>query len=78
LATASLLADRLRDIDPDCDVVLDIALLTFMDSTGLGIFISEHERLQAHGHKLTIYAPTPSVQRIFEITAVDTVLSIEP
>ena len=53
------------DLDPDCDVVIDIALLTFCDSTGLGVFVAEHKRLQANGHKLTIYAPTPSLQRAF-------------
>ena len=54
-----------RSRDPDCDVVIDIALLTFCDSTGLGVFVAEHKRLQANGHKLTIYAPTPSLQRAF-------------
>ena len=44
------------DLDPDCDVVIDIALLTFCDSTGLGVFVAGHKRLQANGHKLTIYA----------------------
>ena len=78
LATAPLLASRLRDIDPDCDLVIDIALLTFCDSTGLGVFVAEHKRLQANGHKLTIYAPTPSVQRTFEVTGLNEVFTIEP
>jgi anti-sigma B factor antagonist len=78
LAAAPLLASKLRDIDPNCNLVIDIALLTFVDSTGVGVLVMEHKRLQAHGCKLTIYAPTPRVQRILEITGLDQVFTIEP
>jgi anti-sigma B factor antagonist len=51
---------------------------TFVDPTGLGIFVMEHKRLQASGHKLTIYAPNPSVQRLLQITGLDQVFTIKP
>ena len=78
LATAPLLAEMLRGIDPhDCDLVIDVALLTFVDSVGLGILAAEHNRLQAHGRRLTIYAPTPALRRLFQITGLDKVLAVE-
>ena len=53
-------------------------MLTYVDSTGLGVFAAEHSRLRAAGHRLTMYCPTPALRRLFEITALDTVLAIEP
>jgi anti-sigma B factor antagonist len=78
MATAPLLANQLQAIDPDCEVVIDLALLTFLDSIGLGVFVAEHKRLEAHGHKLTIYSPPQRVQRLFELTGLDRVFAIEP
>ena len=78
LATAPALANRLREIGADCDVVIDISMLEFVDSCGLSVFVAEHHRLQSAGRQLTIYGPSPSARRVFEVTALDTVLSIEP
>ena len=38
----------------------------------------EHKRLEEHGYKLTIFAPTPSVQRIRDSRNFDQVFRIEP
>jgi anti-sigma B factor antagonist len=78
LATAPFLARELHHVDPDRDLVIDVGLLSFLDMTGLGVLVSEHERLLAHGYKLTIYAPTPRAQRILEITGLDQIFTIEP
>ena len=78
LATAPDLANQLREIGTDGDVVIDISMLDFVDSCGLSVFVAAHQRLQSAGHRLTIYSPTPSARRLFQITALDTVLSIEP
>jgi anti-sigma B factor antagonist len=80
LAGAPLLVEQLRDISAhhDGDLVIDIGLLTFLDSTGLSVLISQHKKLQDQGHTLTIYSPTPSARRLLEITGLTEVLSIEP
>lgn len=78
LATAPELANRLREIGAGCDVVIDISMLEFVDSCGLSVFVVEHQRLQSAGRRLTIYGPSPSARRVFEVTALDTLLSIEP
>ena len=39
--------------------VLDIGLLTFLDSTALSLFISQHKKLRSQGSKLVIYPGAP-------------------
>jgi anti-sigma B factor antagonist len=60
------------------DLVLDIGLLTFIDSTGLSLLVSEHKRLSARGSALTIFSPTPMARRLFEISGLTSLLSIVP
>lgn len=60
------------------NVVLDLAKVTFMDSTGVGVIVTEHKRLRHSGGRLTIFSPPSSVRRLFEITGLTTVLDIVP
>jgi anti-sigma B factor antagonist len=79
-STASFLYDKLSDLevqDPH-NVVLDLAKVTFMDSTGLAIIVTEHKRMQHSDGTLTIFSPPSSVRRLFEITGLTTVLDIVP
>jgi anti-sigma B factor antagonist len=80
ISTAPVLRHRLAEITPDLttDLVLDIGLLTFIDSTGLSLMVSEHKKLQAQGAGLTIFSPTPMTRRLFEISGLNSVLSILP
>lgn len=64
--------------DLKTDLVLDIGLLTFIDSTGLSLLVSEHKRLSARGSSLTIFSPTPMARRLFEISGLADLLSIVP
>ena len=79
-ATATLLYDQLSDLEVEDvqHVVLDLAQVSFMDSTGLSVIVTEHKRLQHVGGGLTIFAPPSSVRRLFEITGLDAVLDIVP
>jgi anti-sigma B factor antagonist len=79
-ATASYLYSIFAELEVKAtsNVVLDLALLKFMDSTGLSVIITEHKRLQHAGGRLTIYSPTSSVRRLFEITGLSDVIDIVP
>jgi anti-sigma B factor antagonist len=79
-STASSLYDKLSDLEVQDthNVVLDLAQVTFMDSTGLAVIVTEHKRLQHSAGTLTIFAPPSSVRRLFEITGLTTVLDIVP
>jgi anti-sigma B factor antagonist len=79
-STASALYDKLSELEVQDthNVVLDLAQVTFMDSTGLAVVVTEHKRLRHSAGTLTIFAPPSSVRRLFEITGLTTVLDIVP
>jgi len=60
------------------DVVLDIALLRFIDSTGLALFLRLHKKLDSMGHRLVIFSPTPMARRILQITGLMEFLRVLP
>jgi anti-sigma B factor antagonist len=78
--TAPFLRQRFMDLLEEgvADVVLDVGLLKFVDSTGVALFLTIHKKLDALGHKLVIFSPTPMVRRIFQITGLTEFLRIEP
>jgi anti-anti-sigma factor len=79
-STASFLYDKLSDLEVQDThhVVLDLAKVTFMDSTALAVIVTEHKRLRHSDGTLTIFSPPSSVRRLFEITGLTTVLDIVP
>lgn len=48
--------------------VLDLARLTFMDSSGLRTILSAHNTARREGPSLVLVPGPPPVQRVFEIT----------
>jgi anti-sigma B factor antagonist len=60
------------------DVILDLGLVWFMDSTGLSFLVAAHKQLKSQGARLVVFSPTPQVRRIFQITGLMQVLTIEP
>ncbi len=53
--------------DADGDVVLDLANLTFIDSSGIRLLIRLHAAVEEHGGRLIVRAPAPHVVKVFEI-----------
>jgi anti-sigma B factor antagonist len=78
-ATAPFLLRTLVEVNDtlEGDLVLDINQLSFIDSTGLSVFVSQQKQLNSSGKKLVIYAPTPMARRLFQITGLEDVLTIE-
>jgi anti-sigma B factor antagonist len=58
-------------------VALDLADVTFIDSTVLGVLLRYHERLPELGGALVIVTEDRRVLRTFEITGFDRVFTIE-
>lgn len=76
-------APRLRawlgeQVDEDHDVVIDLAGVSFVDSSGLGVLVGALRRFQGAGHELVLRAPTPSMSRVLEMTGLASVFLIEP
>lgn len=58
-------------------VVVDLSGVTYMDSTGLGVFIGAYKTCQSVGGSLHLVGLTPRVARLFNITGVDELITIE-
>lgn len=79
-ATAGYLLERMRAVTAELpgDLSIDIGLLTFIDSTGLTVLVTLHKRVQALGRALTVMDPTPMARRLFQITGLDKILTVNP
>ena len=80
VSTASHLYAALSDLEltDTRNVILDLAKVTFMDSTGLSVIVTEHKRLNHVNGTLTIFSPPSSIRRLFEITGLTATLDIVP
>jgi anti-anti-sigma factor len=59
-------------------VALNLAELSFMDSTGLSVVVAEHKRVESMGGELIIFSPRSGVRRLFEMTGLRDYLNIRP
>jgi anti-anti-sigma factor len=70
LATAPLLKAALVDLGSERDVHLDLALLTFIDSSGLHVIVAMAQSLDGN-RSVVLVNPSTAVMRCLEITGLD-------
>lgn len=58
-------------------VVLDLSDVTFLDSSGLGAIVAVM-KLLGQGRKLEVAGLTPNVEKVFNLTRMDSVIQIHP
>jgi anti-sigma B factor antagonist len=58
-------------------LVIDLSATTFLDSTALNLFVRAHKRLRSSGAELVLRGPNDVLMATFQITGLDTVLTIE-
>lgn len=79
-ATAAVLDERLQDLLADqgnLRIVIDLADMTFVDSSGLSVLVATYQGLRARGGELSLRRPRPSTRKVFEITGLSRVLPID-
>jgi anti-sigma B factor antagonist len=76
--TAPRLRERLIEMvaSGDKNIVVDLARVEFLDSTGLGVLVGAHRRLRATGGSLRLVCPHERLLKIFRITGLDSVFEI--
>lgn len=69
--------DRMRELvqDPAPRVVLDLSQVTFLDSSGLGAVVAVM-KLLGPSRALELSGLTPTVQKVFRLTRMDSVFTI--
>jgi anti-sigma B factor antagonist len=78
-ASAIQFKDRMREIlrDDAPVVILDLSRVGFLDSSGLGAVVGVMKML-GPDRRLELAALTPTVERVFRLTRMDSVFTIHP
>ena len=69
----------MRDVVAEgaADVVIDLADVTFIDSTGLSALVTSRNLCQSHDGDLTLRAPSPRAWRLLTLTGLDTIFAVD-
>lgn len=59
-------------------VVLNLRELQFMDSSGLGVILGRYKLISSKGGKMVVCDVNPSVYKLFEMSGLFKVLSVQP
>jgi anti-sigma B factor antagonist len=59
-------------------LIVDLAAVTFLDSSALGALVGALRRLRERDGRLRIVQPQAAAARIFQLTGLDTVLDLYP
>lgn len=78
-ALAIRFKDEMRDATTEgpARVVLDLSHVAFIDSSGLGAIVASMKQLDA-GQRLDLAGLTPTVDKVFRLTRMDTVFTLYP
>jgi len=57
-------------------LLINLARVEYLDSTGLGILIGGVKRLKEQGGSLRLVGPSARIQRIFEITGLNKIFDV--
>ncbi len=58
-------------------IVVDLSEVTYMDSTGLGVFVGAIKAENKHRSKVILKNMTKRVRRLFDITGLDEIITIQ-
>lgn len=59
-------------------ILIDLSGVSYIDSSGLAVFIEALQRVMGYGGKLVLFGLQESVRNIFEIARLDQVFQIFP
>ena len=77
--TAPILKERLASIEIDHGIQAELNLtdVSYMDSTGLGVFVGFYKTVRENGGYLKITGLNSRLKRLFEITGLDEIIDVE-
>ena len=79
MASAPSLWQHFEAALPDATqrLVVDLSETTFIDSAALGVFVRAFKRLRHAGADLVLRSPSRSARKVFTVTGLDRVMTIE-
>ena len=76
IVSAPSLREQLLRIDAR-NVVVDLAGVTFIDSSGLGVLVAALKRAREAGGELTLRSPSRPTRKVLDITGLSQLVTIE-
>jgi anti-sigma B factor antagonist len=73
----TLLGDAITD-NPGAVITVDMADVSFLDSTGIGVVVSALKRARHGGGDLRLVGVQPQVFKVFQLTGLTRALEVEP
>ncbi|ULG71652.1 anti-sigma factor antagonist [Macrococcus brunensis] len=58
------------------DIHLNISDVSYMDSTGLGLFVGTLKELNKHNHELYVLGANSRIERLFDITGLKELMHV--
>jgi anti-anti-sigma factor len=74
IATVETLRAALDGVRNTGRLVLDLRGVSFMDSTGLHLFVALHDRAEREGFQLMLVAPAAPASKVIQLCGLDHVL----
>ena len=74
--TAPTLQAALAALDASGRIVVDLSAVTFLDSTGLSVFVNALADAREREASLAVVASAPRVVKVFTLTGLDGALSL--
>ena len=65
------------DAAPGAEVVVDVSLVRFVDSVGLGLMLATHRACRTSGRRLVLAHPSPALLRLLAVTRLHRVLHVD-
>ncbi|HEY5252507.1 MAG TPA: STAS domain-containing protein [Acidimicrobiales bacterium] len=80
IETSPALEEQLRSVldQGHPSLLVDLAGVTFLDSTGLSVLIGGLRRCQDLGGELHLISPRPNVRKVLEVTGLMDTFHVEP
>ena len=80
LSTAPALRSRIDTVldEGGRRLVVDLADVSFMDSSGLSVLVSGYKGMREAGGEMAVVCPNVAIAKIFSITGLDRVFAIHP
>ena len=74
--TAPSLQAALSALDSSGRIVVDLTAVSFLDSTGLSVFVNALAEARGREASLAVVASAPRVVKVFTLTGLDSALSL--
>lgn len=77
--TAPKMKEALERVTPlkEADIIIDLTDVSYMDSTGLGVFVGFYKSVDAAEGSVKIVGTNRRLHRLFEITGLDEIIDVE-